>query len=210
MPIALTYNEALLFHHFTTHLGRWMDCTNAARIFTLSVSEKARESPVLCHAVLCFAARHRRDDSTAEASYERCVNLLIGRLDGDSASYDDMLLAAVLLLHFAEQLNVHTSSGSRDKHHLKGTSSILHASRNSSVDPSATTLRDAAFWVYVRQCLYNATISQEPLDIDFSIQIHPTADSIQDSHPLAWLRQLLLHRHQHAEQNDDYTPPPPQ
>ncbi|KZM25300.1 sequence-specific DNA binding RNA polymerase II transcription factor [Ascochyta rabiei] len=105
MPIALTYNEALLFHHFTTHLGRWMDCTNAARIFTLSVSEKARESPVLCHAVLCFAARHRRDDSTAEASYERCVNLLIGRLDGDSASYDDMLLAAVLLLHFAEQLN---------------------------------------------------------------------------------------------------------
>jgi hypothetical protein len=78
--------------------------------------------------------------------------------------------------------------GSRDKHHLKGTSSVLHASQSTPfVDPSATTLRDAAFWVYVRQCLYNATISQEPLDIDFSLQLYPALDSMQYSHPTAWL-----------------------
>ncbi len=50
------------------------------------------------------------------------------------------------------------------------------------------TFREAVFWVYVRQCLYNATINQEPLDIDFSLQLHPPPDSLEDSHPLAWLR----------------------
>jgi hypothetical protein len=40
----------------------------------------------------------------------------------------------------------------------------------------------------VRQCLYNATINQQPPDIDFSLQLHPTPDSMQDSHPLARLR----------------------
>lgn len=56
------------------------------------------------------------------------------------------------------------------------------------VDPSASLLRDAAFWIYVRQCLYNSTISQEPLDIDFSLQLLPTQDSLMRQHPLAWLR----------------------
>lgn len=56
------------------------------------------------------------------------------------------------------------------------------------IDPSATSLRDAAFWLYVRQTLYNSTISQEPLDIDFSLELLPTPDSLMDTHPLAWLR----------------------
>ena len=56
------------------------------------------------------------------------------------------------------------------------------------MDPSAPTLREAAFWVYVRQCLYNATINQQPLDIDFSLQLHPTPGSMRDAHPLARLR----------------------
>lgn len=55
------------------------------------------------------------------------------------------------------------------------------------IDPSATSLRDAAFWVYVRQSLYNSTISQEPLDINFSLQLLPIPDLLLDRHPLAWL-----------------------
>ena len=56
------------------------------------------------------------------------------------------------------------------------------------IDPSATSLRDAAFWIYVRQILYNSTISQEPLDIDFSLELMPTPELLVDKHPLAWLR----------------------
>jgi hypothetical protein len=102
---ALTHNEALLFRHFTVHLTRWLDCTNAMRLMTLRVPEMAREFPILRHAILCFAARHRREDRTAEAAYQRCITLLIDHLNEDSASYDEMVLIAVILLHFADQLN---------------------------------------------------------------------------------------------------------
>jgi hypothetical protein len=100
--IPLTYDEALLFHHFIAHLGRWFDCTDASRNFMLRVLEKARQCPILYHAVLCFAGRHCREDKTSEAAYQRCITLLIDRLNEDSASYDDMLLSAVLILHFAD------------------------------------------------------------------------------------------------------------
>ena len=191
MPVPLVRDEAMLFNHFTRHLGRWLDCTNAARIFTLTISEKIHESPILFNAVLCFAARHRRDTIAGDRHYERCISLLIEGL-GSTQAYDELLLSAVLLLHFADQLggdDDRANTQSRDKHHLKGTSSILRASlKEGFVDPSASSLRDAAFWIYVRQSLYNATISQEPLDLDLTLTLHPTPDHMTDSHPLAWLR----------------------
>jgi hypothetical protein len=96
---------------------------------------------------------------------------------------------------------VPSSTGSDDEKHLAGTSAILRASQgNHFVDPSAPTLREAAFWVYVRQCLYNATINQQPPDIDFSLQVHPTPESMHDDHPLArlkletaWANQMTWH-----------------
>ncbi|KAF1930292.1 uncharacterized protein M421DRAFT_59001 [Didymella exigua CBS 183.55] len=188
MPIAHTRDEAQLFHHFTRHLGRWLDCTNAARISTLAVSEKAGECSILGNAVLCFSARHQGKNDQGEEAYERAISLLVDRLSEIPAHFDEMLLSAVLLLHFADQLDSPTHNCPRDKPHLKGTSSILRASMPTPfIDPSASSLRDAAFWVYVRQCLYNSTISQEPLDIDFSLQLLPAPDSLIEPHPLAWL-----------------------
>jgi hypothetical protein len=82
---------------------------------------------------------------------------------------------------------------------LTSSSGILRVSQSTrSVDPSAPTLHGAAFWVYLRQCLYHATISQQPLDVDFSLQLHPVPDFLQDLYPLtrlrsetAWANQML-------------------
>jgi hypothetical protein len=104
-PIALTHDEALLVHHYTEHLGRWLDCTDATRQFTLGVPEKVKLCPVLCHAVLSFAARHRKEDITAQTAYQRCIALLIDRLNEDAASHDETLLCAIVILRFYEQLN---------------------------------------------------------------------------------------------------------
>jgi hypothetical protein len=84
-------------HHYTEHLSRWLSCSDASRKFTLS--------PILCQAVLCFAARHRREDVTADVAYQRCITLLVGCLNKDPVSHDEMLLSAVAILHFAEQFN---------------------------------------------------------------------------------------------------------
>ncbi|CAN9094675.1 unnamed protein product [Alternaria alternata] len=187
--VSLTHEEALLVHHYTEHLGRWLDCTDATRQFTLGVPEKVKQCPVLCHAVMSFAARHCRKDATAEAAYQRCIALLIERLNEQAASHDETLLCAIVILRFYEQLNVPSSTGSDDEQHLVGCSAIIRSSQgNHYVDPSAPTLREAAFWVYVRQCLYNATINQQPPDIDFSLRLHPTPSSLRDAHPLARLR----------------------
>ncbi|KAF3053534.1 hypothetical protein E8E11_011480 [Didymella keratinophila] len=188
-PVPLTQREARLVHYYSEFLGRWLDCTDATRQFTLGVPEKVKYCPVLCHAVLSFAARHSREDDIADAAYQRCIALLIDRLNEPHASHDETLLCAIVILRFYEQLNVPSTTGSDAAQHLAGSSAILRASQgNHYVDPSAPTLREAAFWVYVRQCLYTATINQQPPDIDFSLQLHPTPSSMQDSHPLARLR----------------------
>jgi hypothetical protein len=203
-PVPLTQREARLVHYYSEHLGRWLDCTDATRQFTLGVPEKVKYCPVLCHAVLSFAARHRRKDDIADAAYQRCIALLIDRLNEPNASHDETLLCAIVILRFYEQLNgkfefwsktrqltpvVPSTTGSDAAQHLAGSSAILRASQgNHYVDPSAPTLREAAFWVYVRQCLYTATINQQPPDVDFSLRLHPTPGSMQDSHPLARLR----------------------
>lgn len=104
-PIALNHDEALLVHYYTEHLGRWLDCTDATRQFTLGIPEKVKKCPVLCHAVQSFAARHRKEHARAEAAYQRCIALLIDRLSENAASQDETLLCAIVILHFYEQLN---------------------------------------------------------------------------------------------------------
>jgi hypothetical protein len=104
-PIPLSHDEAVLVHHYTEYLGRWLDCTDATRQFTFGVPGKVKICPVLCHAVLSFAARHRKDAVTAEAAYHRCIALLIDRLNEDTASHDETLLCAIVILRFYEQLS---------------------------------------------------------------------------------------------------------
>jgi len=103
-PVPLTHDEAVLVHHYTEHLGRWLDCTDATRQFTLSVPGKVKTCPVLCHAVLSFAAQHRREEANADAAYHRCIPLLIDRLNESAASHDETLLCAIVILRFYEQL----------------------------------------------------------------------------------------------------------
>ncbi|CBX97028.1 hypothetical protein IAQ61_008026 [Plenodomus lingam] len=198
--IVLTAEEASLYNHYNVHLGRWMDCTNASRLLTLRVSEMARHQLFLHHAVICFASRHKGDHQKAGDAYHKCITLLIPRLEQNPGN-DEALLTAVILLHFADQLSVQSNVGMCDKSHLQGSSGILRASQLTRfIDPSAPTVREAVFWVYVRQSLYNATIRQQPLDLDFSLQLEPLADAVGNQHRLdalrretAWANQMLWH-----------------
>jgi hypothetical protein len=104
-PVPLTHEEALLVHHYTEHLSRWLDCTDATRQFTLVVPEKIKQCPVLRYAVIAFAARHCRKEATADAAYQCCIALLIEQLNEDATSHDETLLCVIVVLRFYEQLN---------------------------------------------------------------------------------------------------------
>lgn len=101
----LTYKEAYLVHHFATHLGHWLDCTDASRQFTRKIPILVKQSPILLHAVLSYAARHVGDAETAERAHECCVELLIPCLGSESVVDDDILLCAIVILRVFEQLN---------------------------------------------------------------------------------------------------------
>jgi hypothetical protein len=161
----LTYREAYLVHHFATHLGSWLDCTDASRQFTRKIPILVKQSPILLHAVLSYAGRHVGDAEMAEQAHERCVELLIPSLSSEKVADDDILLCAIVILRVFEQLNVMVT-GSDQERHLAGCSALLRASQGREVDPSTPGLRQAAFWVYMRQCLYNACVHQQAPNVD--------------------------------------------
>ncbi|KAF1956781.1 hypothetical protein CC80DRAFT_562484 [Byssothecium circinans] len=186
--LEISRRDATLVQHYAQSLGRWLDGTDPSRQFTLRIPQEVKHCPILLYATLCFSARHLRDETIATQAYGSCISLLIERLNLNTATQDDDLLCGIVILRFYEQLNVPTASGSDSESHLLGSAALLRDFPKRYVDPTAPTLREAAFWVYVKQCLYNATIDQQPPNIDFSLQLHPEPSSLQDSHPLARLR----------------------
>ncbi|CAG7565380.1 unnamed protein product [Fusarium equiseti] len=150
LPV-LRRQEAFYLHHFSTHLAR---------------------SLILRYAVISYAARHLGDGNTADEFQEKCIELLIPLLSTESIANDEAILCAMVILRVCEQLSV-TVIGSDQERHLAGLSALLKTSQGRQVDPSIPTLSQAAFWVYVRQCLYNACINQQPPNLDFELVLIP-------------------------------------
>lgn len=75
-----------------------------------------------------------------------------------------------------------TSIGSDQERHLSGLGALMEASQAPfELDPSSPTLSQAAFWVFVRQILYNACVNQQSPNLDFNLvvlQPPPTDDSV--------------------------------
>jgi hypothetical protein len=105
IPISFTRDEASFVHHYTKHLSRWLDCTDTSRQFTLTVPIEAKHCSILRYAVIACAARHRGDDDAAETMHQRCIELLVRRLDETPTTHHDKLLCAINLLCVYEQLS---------------------------------------------------------------------------------------------------------
>lgn len=63
------------------------------------------------------------------------------------------------------------TGNSDEERHLFGCTALVRSSRESIIDPCAGNLKQAAFWVYVRQSLYNACIYQTPPNLDTSLEL---------------------------------------
>ena len=107
----LQYTDAVYVHHFATQLGRWLDCTDATRQFTLKIPHLVRSEPILLHAMMCFAARHMKQPEVAAWAHEQCVELLISRLSTPNIDTDDTILCAIVILRVYEQLDGEWSAG---------------------------------------------------------------------------------------------------
>ena len=97
-------------------------------------------------------------------------------------------------------------TGSDQERHLAGCSALLKSSQGLQIDPAAPTLRHAAFWVYVRQAMYNACVYQQSPDVDVEIGVaslppsSPTDRASQSlevetawTNALVWLTAKVMH-----------------
>jgi hypothetical protein len=101
----LPRQEAYYVHHFSTHLARWLDCTDASRQFTLNVTVLANNSLILRYAVISYAARHLGDGTAADEFQDKCIELLIPLLSTESIANDEAILCAMVILRVCEQLS---------------------------------------------------------------------------------------------------------
>ncbi len=101
----LQYTDAIHLQHFTAELGRWLDCTDAARGFTTKIPRLAQDEEIVLRAVVCFAARHMRQPDAAAQAHEQCVRLLIPRLTAANVASDDAVLCSIVMLRVFEQLD---------------------------------------------------------------------------------------------------------
>lgn len=133
--------------------------------FSTVVPFASATCPMLLDAILAFSARHLShtaglDPYIASAYHTSCLKAYIPALSSASGSaLDSSLLAATVILRTFEELDV-TQAGSDDEHYLLGYSIF------GELHPSIAVcggLRQACFWVYLRQDIYISFVRQRPV-----------------------------------------------
>jgi len=143
------------------------------------------------NACLAFAARNLArvsgyDPEAAEYFHSACIELLIPALSDQTSAADPALLAATVILRVYDQLN---ATGD-DERHLWGTTALVDLQNPDA--PTAGGIRQAAFWVFIRQDIYMALVHQRPMRCNMdSFNVRVTFDAKDDAAWANWAIWLL-------------------
>lgn len=165
-PKLVDPQEAFLLRHYTSTLGVALDICDSHRHFSSVVPDLATRSPVLLNAVLAASAHHlsrvtHYDPLVADMYHERCVELLIPLLD-ELSFVPDEVVAATVLLRLYEQMSS-AITGSDCARHLSGTSAFMNSE---STCATGGGIRQASFWIFLRQDIDVALNHQRPLKLN--------------------------------------------
>ena len=177
--------EALLLQHYIAVLGPAMDVCDSQLYFSTVAPELATTSPLLLNAALAASAYHLSRTTTgfdplvAEMYHERCVELLIPLLDNLSAVSDE-IVAATILLRLYEQMS---STGSDYERHLSGTYAFINA--------TAGGIRQAFFWIFLRQDMDVALSHQRPLRLDLEAYAEMSQTTPSHNDDRGWANRIV-------------------
>jgi len=165
-PKLVDPQEAFLLRHYISTLGVALDVCDSHRHFSSVVPDLATRSPVLLNAALAASAHHlsrvtHYDPLVADMYHERCVELLIPLLD-ELSFVPDEVVAATVLLRLYEQMSS-AITGSDCARHLSGTSAFMNSE---STCATAGGIRQASFWIFLRQDIDVALNHQRPLKLN--------------------------------------------
>jgi hypothetical protein len=184
--------EAYLLHHYTVSRARLLDVCDPHNHFGRLAPELATRSRLLLSAILAVSAHHLSrtagyDPLVAERYHEVCVELLIPMLDDLTNITDEVIAATVLLRNFEQMSSAIT--GFDSERHLSGTSAFMN-SEGTCI--TASSLRQASFWIFIRQDLDIALSQQRPLKLNlkkyaFEMDLETPSDDWGWANKIVWI-----------------------
>ena len=176
--------EARLLRYFVENVSRNFDLSDPHRHFRTVVPHRAATCPTLLNAIFALSARHlsrlgEYDPIISNKYQQECLKHLIPMLDDSAAILDENLLASTVILRHIEEIEVPLTgqSPADQQSQLLGLHALIAAQERATV---AGGLRQAAFWVGLRQEIYVAFCNQrsiipalEHCNIDRSLESAP-------------------------------------
>ncbi|OTB02769.1 hypothetical protein M426DRAFT_24377 [Hypoxylon sp. CI-4A] len=161
--------EAVLFRHYIQKLAICLDPCDPLRHFELLIPERAATCHTLLNAILAIAARHLShttgfDPLASNRYHDECLKYLIPMLNHASTVSDENLFAATIILRMLEEMDVPTT-GQDNYSHLLGIHAFVNVGDQYMVPGS---LSAASFWVGLRQEIYIAVITQQPVKVSLN------------------------------------------
>jgi len=168
------------------------DLCDAVRHFQLVVPQRAAVCPILLNAIYAVSARHLSrlstfDELVSNKYQQQCIEHLIPMLSDDAAVMDENLLAAMVILRYLEEVEV-PLSGADTQSHLLGTHIFLQAQESHTMTGG---LRQAAYWVALRQEIYIAFVSQR--SIVPTLEHCAVERSLEPGDDCAWANRIIVH-----------------
>ncbi|KAI7325039.1 hypothetical protein KC340_g6201 [Hortaea werneckii] len=176
--------EAYLLRYYVENLSRNFDLTDSLKHFRYMVPQRAATCPTLLNAILALSARHlsrvgKYDPLVSNKYHQECLKHLIPMLDDTTAILDENLLASTIILRHLEEIEVPLSgqSPADQQSHLFGAHAFMMSQEHVAM---AGGLRQAAFWVGLRQEIYVAFVNQRSIIPDLT---HCNVDRSFDAAP---------------------------
>lgn len=167
-----------------------MDCCDLLNHFGLEVPRRAVHKPMLLFSVLALSSMHQavsNAQSQHEASFYHgeCLRVLIDALSDDEATYDDTLLASVVLMRVYEEIERSTD----DYHHLRGIGRLLDAIPTFA---QSGGLAEAACWQSLRQDIFVSLLNAQAPTFDLANYDQSSAFRFRDEGACANVIVLLF------------------
>lgn len=185
--------EAHLLRYFIDTLALNFDICDPRRHFQLIVPQRAAHCPILLNAIFAVSAKHlsslhpNYDPLISDRYHGECIKHLIPMLNDEQAVFDEDLMAATVILRYLEEVGVPVS-GTTEQNHLLGTRVFLSAQDATLLNGG---LREAAFWIGLRQEIYVAFVNQRSViptleHLQFDQTFEPAEDHV-------WANRIIAH-----------------
>ncbi|KAH7030700.1 uncharacterized protein B0I36DRAFT_243895 [Microdochium trichocladiopsis] len=184
--------EALLFRHYIQKLATCLDLCDPMRHFELVVPHRASHCHMLLNSIFAIAARHLShttdfDPLISNMYLDECLKYLTPMLSDASSLSDENLFAATVILRMLEEMD--GSHTGHDSHgHLLGIQAFVNVG-DQYMNPG--TLSAASFWVGLRQEIYIAVITQQP--VKMNLNHHIVDRSFEPTDDYTWSNRAVVH-----------------